>query len=147
MNAVRDEATGGTAGGGGVPEGRYGRSADARADRKLKILGAVLGVLLLALVAWIGYGYITKQQISAELIKFDLNSSNTEVRVHLEIRKGSDATGTCTVRAIAESGAEVGRKDVRITQKGTSRIDEIYAIRTTAEATSAELLNCAADRR
>ncbi|MFI5802580.1 DUF4307 domain-containing protein [Streptomyces sp. NPDC051561] len=145
MNAVRDGATGPA----GVPEGRYGRSAgtaDQQADRKLKILGAVLGALLLLLVGWIGYGYISKQQISAEMIKFDLNSSQTEVRVHLEIRKDADATGTCTVRAIAESGAEVGRKDVRITQRGVSRIDEIYPIRTTAKATSAELLNCTPDQ-
>ncbi|MCX5204572.1 DUF4307 domain-containing protein [Streptomyces sp. NBC_00237] len=141
MNAVRDGAPA------GAPDGRYGRSADARADRKLKIIGSVLGVLLLLLVGWLGYGYISKQTISAELIKFDLNSSQTEVAVHLEIRKDADATGTCTVRAIAESGAEVGRKDVRIDQVGQTRIDEIYPIRTTAKATSAELLGCAADSR
>ncbi|MEU8892497.1 DUF4307 domain-containing protein [Streptomyces sp. NPDC048442] len=159
MNAVRDGASGapgtpgepgtpgapGGPGASGVPAGRYGRSADARADRKLKIIGSVLGVLLLLLIGWIGYGYISKQVISAEMIKFDLSSSQSEVRVHLEIRKDADATGTCTVRAIAQSGAEVGRKDVRITEKGKSRIDEIYAIRTTAKATSAELLSCTAD--
>ncbi|MFJ2745040.1 DUF4307 domain-containing protein [Streptomyces sp. NPDC087440] len=138
MNAVRDGAA-------STPEGRYGRSADERADRKLKIIGSVLGVLLLLVIGWIGYGYISKQVISAEMIKFDLNSSQTEVRVHLEIRKDADATGTCTVRAIAESGAEVGRKDVRVDQKGQTRIDEIYPIRTTAKATSAELLSCTAD--
>ncbi|MFD3514139.1 DUF4307 domain-containing protein [Streptomyces sp. NPDC058657] len=141
MNAVRDGAPGAT------PEGRYGRSADESADRKLKIIGMVLGVLLLLVIGWIGYGYVSKQVISAEMIKFDLNSSQTEVRVHLEIRKDADATGTCTVRALAESGAEVGRKDVRITAKGTSRIDEIYSIRTTAKATSAELLSCTEDSR
>ncbi|MFJ6695844.1 DUF4307 domain-containing protein [Streptomyces sp. NPDC091272] len=141
MNAVRDGAPGAP----GLPEGRYGGSADARADRKLKIIGSVLGVLLLLVIGWIGYGYISKQVISAEMIKFDLNSTQNEVRVHLEIRKDADATGTCTVRAIAESGAEVGRKDVAITQRGTSRIDEIYPIRTTAKATSAELLSCTAD--
>lgn len=145
MNAVRDEATDGPAGGGKAPEGRYGRSADEQADHKLKILGAVLGVLLLLLVGWLGYGYISKQKISAELIKFDLKSSDTEVNVHLEIRKDKDATGTCTVRALAENGTEVGRKDVRITQRGTSRIDELYPIRTTSKATSAELLSCTAD--
>ncbi|MGW7411199.1 DUF4307 domain-containing protein [Streptomyces sp. NPDC054863] len=159
MNAVRDGASGtpgdagapdapGAArgsGASGAPADRYGRSADQRADRKLKIIGSVLGVLLLLLIGWIGYGYISKQVISAEMIKFDLNSSQSEVRVHLEIRKEADSTGTCTVRAIAESGAEVGRKDVRITEKGKSRIDEIYAIRTTGRATSAELLSCTAD--
>ncbi|MFJ4874928.1 DUF4307 domain-containing protein [Streptomyces sp. NPDC088745] len=147
MNAVRDGASGGTPAGppSGAPEGRYGRSADDRADRKLKIIGSVLGVLLLLLIGWIGYGYISRQVISAEMIKFDPRSSQTEVRVHLEIRKDADATGTCTVRAIAESGAEVGRKDVRVDQRGQTRIDEIYPIRTTSEATSAELVGCTAD--
>jgi hypothetical protein len=140
MNAVGDGAP-------GAPEGRYGRStsADARTDRRLKAVGAVLGTLLLLVVGWIGYDYVSGQRISAEMIKFDLNSSDTEVRVHLEIRKDADVTGSCTVRALAESGAEVGRKDVRIDQKGESRIDEIYPVRTTAKATSAELLGCTAD--
>ena len=45
MTAVRER----------LPEGRYGRSADERADRKLKIVGAVLGVALLGVIGWFGY--------------------------------------------------------------------------------------------
>ncbi|TXS56633.1 DUF4307 domain-containing protein [Streptomyces sp. t39] len=127
-----------------LPQGRYGRSADERADRRLKILGAVLGTGLIAMVGWFGYDYIAGQSISAEVIKFDVVDGAKEVQVHLEVRKDADATGTCTVRALAEDGAEVGRLDARIDDAGTDRIDRVVKIRTTREATSAELTGCTA---
>ncbi|MGI5481001.1 DUF4307 domain-containing protein [Streptomyces lavendofoliae] len=133
MSAVRE----------GLPEGRYGRSADERADRTLKIVGSVLGVALLALVGWFGYDYVAGQRISAEMIKFDV-SADDRVQVHLEVRKDRDAKGSCTVRALAESGAEVGHKDVRFDQ-AVDRIDEVVTVRTTARATSTELLGCTSE--
>ncbi|MFF8956530.1 DUF4307 domain-containing protein [Streptomyces sp. NPDC014894] len=133
MTAVREE----------LPEGRYGRSADERADRKLKILGAVLGVGFLGMVGWFGYDYVSGERISAEVIKFSV-TSDSEVQVHLEIRKDSDAAGTCTIRSRSEDGAEVGRLDVAVDAAGDRRIDEVFRIRTTARATSAELAQCAA---
>ncbi|MER7521294.1 DUF4307 domain-containing protein [Streptomyces sp. NPDC126499] len=130
MSAVREQ----------LPEGRYGRSADERADRKLKIVGAVLGTLFLALLGWFGWYYVVDNKISAEMIKFDV-VSDSEVQVHLEIRKDDGAQGVCTLRSRSEDGAEVGRKDVRIDEAGT-RVDRVYAIRTTARATTAELIGC-----
>ena len=126
-----------------LPEGRYGRSSDERADRKLKIVGSVLGVGLLALVGWFGYDYVAGQSVSGELIKFKRVSAS-EVEVHLEVRKDADAAGTCTLRSRAEDGAEVGRKDVRF-EGSEKRIDRVVTVRTTAEATSAELVGCTAD--
>ncbi|MFJ9581890.1 DUF4307 domain-containing protein [Streptomyces sp. NPDC101191] len=132
MSAVRE----------GLPEGRYGRSADERADRTLKIAGAVLGAVLLVVMGWFGWYYVVDNKISAELIKFDVVSAG-EVQVHLEIRKDTDAKGVCTLRSRSEDGAEVGRKDVRIDEAG-DRLDRVYSIRTTAKATSAELIGCTA---
>ncbi|MQS34538.1 DUF4307 domain-containing protein [Streptomyces katsurahamanus] len=134
MSAVREQ----------LPEGRYGRSADQRADRRLKILGAVLGTGFLAMVGWFGYDYITEQKISAELIKFSV-SSDREVQVHLEIRKDSGVTGSCTVRSRSEDGAEVGRLDVAVDRADETRIDQVVTVRTTARATSAELVQCAGE--
>ncbi|MFI9581202.1 DUF4307 domain-containing protein [Streptomyces sp. NPDC052236] len=133
MTAVREE----------LPEGRYGRSVDERADRKLRILGAVLGVALLGMTGWFGYDYIASQKISGEVIKFDV-TSDTEVQVHLEVRKDAGATGTCTLRSRAEDGSEVGRVDVAVDQRGDKRTDQVVKVRTTARATSAELVECAA---
>ncbi|MFD3947338.1 DUF4307 domain-containing protein [Streptomyces sp. NPDC058579] len=132
MSAVREQ----------LPEGRYGRSADERADRKLKIAGAVLGVLFLGLMGWFGWHYVVESRISAEMIKFDV-VSDTEVQVHLEVRKDVDAQGVCTLRSRSEDGAEVGRKDVRF-DEARGRIDTVVTVRTTARATSAELVGCSA---
>jgi hypothetical protein len=122
---------------------RYGRPADERADRRLKILGAVLGTGFLAMIGWFGYDHIAGQSISAEVIKFSV-AADDEVQIHLEIRKDAEATGTCTVRSRAEDGAEVGRLDVAVEGRGETRIDEVFKIRTTARGTSAELVECRA---
>ncbi|MEU4278748.1 DUF4307 domain-containing protein [Streptomyces tanashiensis] len=132
MSAVREQ----------LPEGRYGRSADERADRKLRIAGAVLGVLFVGLLGWFGWYYVVDSRISAEMIKFDVVSA-TEVQVHLEVRKDEGAKGVCTLRSRSEDGAEVARKDVRIDDAAT-RVDRVFSLRTTARATSAELMGCTA---
>ncbi|MER7997756.1 DUF4307 domain-containing protein [Streptomyces sp. NPDC095613] len=123
-----------------LPPGRYGRAADRDADRKLKALGAVLGAGLIALIAWFGYHYVVDQSVSGELIKFKRISA-TEVEAHLEVRKDQDASGSCTLRSLAENGAEVGRKDFRF-GPGKTRIDQIVTVRTTESATSTELMGC-----
>ncbi|MFJ2767598.1 DUF4307 domain-containing protein [Streptomyces sp. NPDC087300] len=128
-----------------LPEGRYGRSrtADEAADRKLKLVGAVLGVLFLAVVGWFGYDYINGTKLSAEVITFDVVSDDT-VKVHLEVRKDSDARGYCTLRSQSEDGAEVGRADFRFDQR-KDRVDKLVTLRTRARGTNAELLGCHSD--
>ncbi|MFG2675803.1 DUF4307 domain-containing protein [Streptomyces sp. DT20] len=125
------------------PENRYGRSADQRADRKLKIIGSVLGVALLGVVGWIGYDYVSGQGISAEVIKFKV-VSDERVEVHLEVRKDRDAKGYCTIRSQSEDGSDVARKDFRF-DEDTDRIDRVLSLRTTSRGTSAELLGCTDD--
>ncbi|MFE1882240.1 MULTISPECIES: DUF4307 domain-containing protein [Streptomyces] len=122
-----------------LPEGRYGRSSDERADRKLKIAGSVLGALLLALVGYFAYHYVAQNEISAQVITFQ--ASDDAVKVHLEVHKDSGATGYCTLRSQSADGAEVGRADFRFTGPAT-RIDKVVTLRTTAKGTTAELLGC-----
>ncbi|MFF9057615.1 DUF4307 domain-containing protein [Streptomyces sp. NPDC014882] len=124
------------------PEGRYGRSSDERADRTLKVAGAVLGALLLALIGYFGYHYVAQNKISGEMITFQV--SDDSVRVHLEVRKDAGVSGYCTVRSQAENGAEVGRADFRFSGPDT-RIDEVVTLRTASRGTTAELLGCHAD--
>ncbi|MDQ0599303.1 hypothetical protein QF037_003648 [Streptomyces canus] len=125
-----------------LPEGRYGRSSDERADHKLRIAGAVLGALLLALMGYFAYHYVGQNKISAEVISFE--QEKDAVKVHLEVRKDSGASGYCTLRSQAESGAEVGRADFRFDGDAT-RIDRVVTLRTTSPGTTAELLGCHAD--
>jgi hypothetical protein len=124
------------------PEARYGRSSDERADRTLKIVGAVLAAALLALVGWLGYHYVVQNKISAEVITFE--ASKDAVKVHLEVRKDAGASGYCTLRSQAASGAEVGRADFHFGGDAT-QIDKLVTLRTTAPGTTAELLGCHAD--
>ncbi len=124
-----------------LPEARYGRSSDERADRTLKVVGAVLAVLFLAVIGWFGYDYITgKQAFSGELIASKVVSAS-EVEVKLDITKDAGTDGVCTVRALAESGAEVGRKDFVFEQR-TDQVTKVFTLRTTEKATAAELLSC-----
>lgn len=125
-----------------LPEGRYGRSTDERADRKLKIAAAGLGAVLLVVLGWFGYHYVVGNKISAEIITF--KTFDDSVQVHLEVRKDSDANGYCTVRSQAENGAEVGRADFRFDGDAT-RIDTLVTLRTTSQGTTAELLGCHTD--
>lgn len=124
------------------PEGRYGRSSDERADRTLRTVGAVLAVVMLGLIGWFGYHHVVRNEISAELISFDL--SEDAVRVHLEVHKDAGTEGYCTVRSQAEDGAEVGRADFRFGGDET-RIDEVVTLRTASPGTTAELVGCHAE--
>ncbi|MFI9648627.1 DUF4307 domain-containing protein [Streptomyces sp. NPDC052040] len=125
-----------------LPEGRYGRSGDERADRTLRITGGVLGALLLVVVGWFAYHYVVENKISAEVITFD--TSADAVKIHLEVHKDADTNGYCTVRSQSADGAEVGRADFRFDGRST-RIDRVVTLRTTARGTTAELLGCHAD--
>ncbi|WP_433452168.1 DUF4307 domain-containing protein [Streptomyces sp. CA-142005] len=122
-----------------LPEGRYGRSSDERADRKLKVAGAVLGAVLLALVGYFAYHYVVENKISAQVIAFD--ATDSAVTVHLEVHKDSGTSGYCTLRSQAADGSEVGRADFRFSGSAT-RIDKVVTLRTTAKGTTAELLGC-----
>ncbi|MEH0636045.1 DUF4307 domain-containing protein [Streptomyces bottropensis] len=122
-----------------LPEGRYGRSADERADRKLKVIGSVLGAALLVLIGWFAYHYVAGNRISVEIYTFD--TSAHAVKVHLRGDKDAGVDGYCTVRSQSEDGAEVGRADFRFAADVTD-IDKIVTLRTTSRGTTAELLGC-----
>jgi hypothetical protein len=122
-----------------LPEGRYGRSSDERADRKLRIAAVVLGAALLALVGYFAYHYVFETKISAQVITFE--SSDNAVKVHLEVHKDSGTDGYCTLRSQAADGSEVGRADFRFDGSAT-RIDKVVTLRTTAKGSTAELLGC-----
>ncbi|WP_171164006.1 DUF4307 domain-containing protein [Streptomyces sp. I05A-00742] len=123
-----------------LPDGRYGRSAEERANRKLKIIGGTLGVALLGFVAWAGVHYVTKSDVSGQLVRFK-TVSPTSVQAVLEIRKEKGDTGVCTVRSLGEDGAEVARKDVTVDRRET-HFTELVTLRTTARARTTQLEGC-----
>ncbi|GAA3047877.1 hypothetical protein FHS39_000612 [Streptomyces olivoverticillatus] len=123
-----------------LPEGRYGRSADERADRKLKIVGGVLGAALLGFVGWAGVHYLTKSDVSGQLIRSRTVSASA-VQAVLEVRKEKDAVGVCTLRSLGEDGSEVARKDVTLDRR-EAHFTELVTIRTTQRASATELEGC-----
>lgn len=123
-----------------LPDGRYGRTADQRADRKLKIIGSVLGVALLGVIGWIGYDYVGSRSVSAQVITFKVVSAKA-VEVRLEVHKDKGETGVCTLRALETDGDEVGRKDVRFEQR-QGRVDQLITVQTTSRATAVDLVGC-----
>ncbi|WP_328719695.1 DUF4307 domain-containing protein [Streptomyces sp. NBC_00247] len=123
-----------------TPEGRYGRSQDENADRKLRVIGAVLGAALIGVIVWIGVDKVAGTEISAELIKSKI-VSDERAEAHLEVHKDKDSGGFCTVRALDAAGGEVARKDFRFDQP-EGRVDEVVALRTTSRASAVELLGC-----
>ncbi|MEV7779261.1 DUF4307 domain-containing protein [Kitasatospora sp. NPDC088351] len=124
-----------------LPEGRYGRRGDREADRRLKVVGAACGVLLLGLVAWLGGSYLIREtKINGTVPSFEA-VSDSEMRLHLAVRKGDGTAGSCTVRSQGEDGAVVGVADFAVPADGSS-YDAVVSLRTTARGTTAELLGC-----
>ncbi|GAB2703640.1 DUF4307 domain-containing protein [Kitasatospora kifunensis] len=124
-----------------LPQGRYGGKSDQEADRKLKVIGAVLAVLLLGLVAWLGGSYLmTATKLNGAVPVFN-PISDTEVQAELSVTKDAGTGGTCTIRSQAADGSVVGLLDVAVPKAGTTFVQTV-TIRTTARGTTAELMGC-----
>jgi hypothetical protein len=124
------------------PAGRYGRGprSDAAADRTLKRIGLVLGVLAVCALIAGGAYYLLGAKVSGEVDAFQVTGDHA-VQVHLGVDKSSGAAGTCTLDALATDQSEVGRITVPVPAKGNS-YDAIVTIRTVQRATAAQLISC-----
>ncbi len=124
-----------------LPEGRYGRGGDRDSDRRLKVVGAVCGVLGLGLIAWLGGSYLLREtKINGSVPTFQV-LSDSEVQLHLTVRKGDGQAGTCTVRSQGDDHAVVGVADFPVPAAGDS-YNAVVTLRTTSRGTTAELLGC-----
>jgi hypothetical protein len=122
------------------PGRRYGADADARADRQLRRVALVLGAVVLVLVGWHGWTKMTAPSANAQVISFR-TVGDRAVRARLEVRKDSGATAVCTLRSQAADGTEVGRRDIRFSERA-DKVDTFVMIRTTARGTTAEVIGC-----
>ncbi|MFJ9697474.1 DUF4307 domain-containing protein [Kitasatospora sp. NPDC101183] len=123
------------------PEGRYGRSGNGESDRRLKVVGVVCGVLGLGLITWMGGSYLLREsKINGSVPTFQV-VSDSEVQLHLSVRKSDGQAGTCTVRSQGDDHAVVGVADFPVPAAG-STYEATVTLRTTARGTTAELLDC-----
>ena len=89
------------------PAGRYGPEPTARSVRRGRIGIVVVAVVGLAVVVWIGLA-VAGQPVSLKDVGFHVDGSRS-VDVTFEVTKPTESTVTCTVTALSESYAEVGR--------------------------------------
>ncbi|MEU5388422.1 DUF4307 domain-containing protein [Kitasatospora cineracea] len=123
------------------PAGRYSRTDDRAADRKLRIAAVVCGVLFLGLIAWLGGSYLLRETKLNGTVPTFQAVSDTELQLQLSVRKSDGTAGVCTVRSQGADGAVVGQSDFQVPAAGSSYV-EVVTLRTTARGTTAELLGC-----
>ncbi len=128
------------------PAGRYSRADDRAADRRLRIAGAVCGVLLVGLIAWLGGSYLMRETKLNGAVPTFQPVSDTELQLQLSVRKSDGTSGVCTVRSQGTDGSVVGQSDFQVPAEGSS-YDKVVTLRTTARGTTAELLGCTPDKK
>ncbi|MCP2307328.1 MULTISPECIES: DUF4307 domain-containing protein [Kitasatospora] len=124
-----------------LPEGRYSRRTDREADRKLRIAAVVCGVLFLGLIGWLGTSYLLRETAMNGSVPTFQAVSDSELQLHLAVRKTEGTGGVCTVRSQGEDGSVVGQHDFPVPNAGDS-YDAVVTLRTTARGTTAQLLGC-----
>jgi hypothetical protein len=125
-----------------VPQDRYGSRARSARTRPV-LRWALLAVVLLALVgvALIGYRNLGSAPIEGKQVAFEVIDDHS-VRITVEVqREDPQRPADCVVRGRAESGEEVGRREVLIhPANGVSRQDTV--LRTSSRATIGEVYGC-----
>lgn len=108
------------------------------------LVAGVIGVLVIAFVAAVlGFGYrLATPDTQSKLLAFRVISPQ-QVDVIFEVRRNSLDETYCVLRARAIDHTDVGYAQVRITP-GRDYVQVTYPLATYAEATSAEVLDCAA---
>ncbi|WP_229679756.1 DUF4307 domain-containing protein [Saccharopolyspora thermophila] len=124
-----------------IPQDRYGSRARTRPRPALRWL--LTGVVLVALVgvAVIGYNNLGDPPIQGKQVAFEVLDDHS-VRIVLEVQRDDPARpADCVVRSRAESGEEVGRKEVLIhPADGTTRQETV--LRTSSRAITGEVYGC-----
>lgn len=124
-----------------IPQDRYGSRARSRTRPGLR--WALIAVVLVALVgvAIVGYRNLGSAPIEGKQVAFEILDDHS-VQIILEVQRDEpQRPADCVVRARAESGAEVGRKEVLIQPAdGITRQETV--LRTSARATIGEVYGC-----
>ncbi|RKS80704.1 uncharacterized protein DUF4307 [Motilibacter peucedani] len=126
-----------TSAGGGVPADRYGRPATGR--RPLAYAAAaLLAVLAVAWVAWVALG--GSDPVSAQVQGFEEVAPRV-VRARVVVTAPPDAAVRCTLRALDEDRAVVGRAALELPAGARSRGASVD-IRVLTSASSVEEVGC-----
>ena len=125
-----------------LPEGRYGSRVRKTPRRGLRwaLFGfALVGALVVTVV---GYNNLGSQPIEGKQVAFVV-ADDQSVRVTLEVRRDQPQRPVdCVVRARAESGDEVGRKEVLIPPSAADTVRNETVIKTSSRGVVGEVYGC-----
>jgi hypothetical protein len=124
-----------------LPEGRYGSRARRPVPKWLRWL--LVGVVLLAGVgiAAVAYENLGTKPIEAKQTAFEV-LDDSSVRVTFQVvRDHPDQPAVCIIRARADDGDEVGRREVLI-PSGKSAVNQTTVLRTSKRPITGEVFGC-----
>ena len=129
--------------------GAMSTSTDRRADRygkpivssrAAKIIGALAGIVFLAVVAFVGLQY-AEQPISTEIRTYEhLAPDRIAVEFTVSMDPGTEAS--CAVQAMNDARAQIGFLEAHIPAQSERHTVHRVEIATQGDAVSAEVLGC-----
>jgi len=99
-------------------EARYGLKK--RANRQRRIVMVAGSVLLVALLAWIGWAAFFKKASASGSVSGFHAISNTEVTMTVTIDKPTDKAASCQVSAVTENQSSVGSRQIYVPKNGAT---------------------------
>ncbi|MEU6131600.1 DUF4307 domain-containing protein [Saccharopolyspora sp. NPDC047091] len=124
-----------------VPAGRYGSRARRTAPPAVRWGLGVLAAVVLLGVALLGYRNLGSAPIEGKQVAFEVIDDGS-VHVTAEVRRDDPARpAECVIRARAESGEEVGRKEILV-PPATGTVQQGTVLRTSHRATIGEVYGC-----
>lgn len=125
-----------------LPEGRYGSRASMSPRPVLRWLLVALALAAAVLVTILGYRNLGSPPIEGKQVAFSVPDDHS-VRVTLEVRRDEPhRPAECVVRARAESGDEVGRKEVLIPPSNATTVRNETVIKTSSRSITGEVYGC-----
>jgi hypothetical protein len=88
------------------------------------------------------YSMFGEDGVEARVLRYDV-TSDSAIRVELEVSGKRETPLKCVVRSRAEDGSEVGRTEVTV-PAGTSVVTRIVTLTTTKRAVTGEAKGCTA---
>ncbi len=118
---------------------RYGRPS-RRGHRTRLTVVVVAAIVLAAWAVWAGWSH-SRPQLRGELRAFQVVSAH-RIEVHIAVFRPDGSAVACTVEALATDHSSVGEEVWRLPKGNSGTFPLAGTIRTTREATSADVVGC-----
>ena len=103
---------------------RYGRRSGSRGTNAVLAVGALAGVVLVAVTIWSFLAH-SDPDVRSTLRTYDVRSENEVVAELVVARESADVRATCRVHAVAEDHSTVGREEVVVDRGRATQVLEV----------------------